>query len=146
MPETPPAAQDALNKLFPWLAVMPSWAPQQRDQSINQGWTFGNVMITTQNSNAPDVEYAITSKVSYGRQIGRMMDAVDVLARLQKLPPGASKDDAKAIADFVELTKEVRKAKDEAQAQRLDRLKTDLEALRRQDPDGWKNLVKGLRP
>jgi hypothetical protein len=139
---TPPASTDALQKLFPWLAYMPGWAPEQLVQPINQGWTFGNVMITTQNSSAPGIEHAIASKVSYGRQIGRLMDAMEVLVRM--LPPDARQDDA--ITDFVALAKEVRKVKDEAQAQRLDRLKADLETLKREDPQGWKNLLKGLRP
>jgi hypothetical protein len=136
---TPPASTDALQKLFPWLAYMPSYAPQQLVQPINQGWTFGNVMVTTQNSSAPGIEHAIASKVSYGRQLGRLMDAMEVLVRM--LPADARKADA--ITDFVTLAADVRKVKGEAQAQRLDRLKAELDALKREDPEGWKNLVKG---
>jgi hypothetical protein len=139
MTDTPPASSDALQKLFPWLAYMPSYAPQQLVQPINQGWTFGNVMVTTQNSSAPGIEHAIASKVSYGRQLGRLMDAMEVLVRM--LPADARKADA--ITDFVTLAADVRKVKDEAQAQRLDRLKAELDALKREDPEGWKNLVKG---
>jgi hypothetical protein len=128
----------------PWMPqwTWPALAPQELTQPINQGWTFGNVMVTMQNSRAPGVEHAITSKISYGRQIGRTMDAVEALVRM--LPADARKDGA--IVDFVSLAKEVRKVKEDAQAERLDRLKADLETLKREDPEGWKNLMKGLRP
>lgn len=139
---SPAAASDALHTLFPWLAYLPNVAPRQLEQSINSGWTFGNVMVTLQNSRAPGLEHAVVSKISYGRQIGRMMDAMEVMVRL--LPPDTRKE--VAVTDFVALAAEVRRVKDEAKAQRLERLKADLEALKREDDEGWKNLLKGLRP
>ncbi len=134
-------AQDALKQYFPWLAYMPALAPHKLEQPINQGWTFGNVMITQQNSNAPDIEHAIASRVSYGRQIGRVMDAVQAL--VMRLPTDAR--EAKAFVDFVELADDVRKVKAQAQVQRLERLQADLDDLKQRDPEAWKRLVKSLR-
>ena len=142
MADPAPAASDAISTLFPWLAYLPNWAPQHLVQPINQGWSFGNVMVTLENSRAPGVEHAIANKVSYGRQIGRMMEAMEVLVRL--LPADARKDPA--VTDFVAVAAEVRRVKQQAEAQRLERLKADLDTLKREDPEGWKNLMKGLRP
>ena len=53
-------------------------APSLRvDQPINPGWTFGNLIsVTEQNSTSPDTERDIVAAHSYGRQLGRLMDAV----------------------------------------------------------------------
>ncbi len=135
-----PAAAASL--FGPWMQpwTWPSLAPKDLVQPINQGWTFGNVMVSLENSNSPALEHAIASKVSYGRQIGRMMEAVEVLVRLL---PAARKDPA--VIDFVELADEVRQAKEDAKAKRIERLKDDLATLAREDPQGWKRLVAGLR-
>lgn len=49
------------------------------DQSINPGWTFGNIFINSRNSPDPQTELRIVQAVSYGRQLGRNLDAVTVL-------------------------------------------------------------------
>jgi hypothetical protein len=48
-------------------------------QPINPDWNFGNINITYENSANPAVERWIVGKVSYGRQLGRMMEAVAAL-------------------------------------------------------------------
>jgi len=55
-------------------------APQALNQPINPGWSFGNITVNNVNSSAPDVERDVVSRHSYGRQIGRLMDAVAALA------------------------------------------------------------------
>lgn len=58
-------------------------APQNFVQPILPGWVLGSVTnITEQNSSAPDTEREIVSKYSYGRQLGRVMDALALLISL----------------------------------------------------------------
>jgi hypothetical protein len=44
--------------------------------SVNPGWTFGNLIVNDQNSSAPDTEQDIVAADSYGRQLGRVIDAL----------------------------------------------------------------------
>ncbi len=132
---------DAWRNLWsPWLSM----APQSLTQPINTGWTFGNIMVTGQNSTAPDAEQLILAEHSYGRQIGRIMDAVSLLMETtgidKKKPP-----DPRA-KEFLELAGEIKAIKDKAKALRLDRLRSDLELLKRDDPGAFKALTKTLGP
>src|SRR5947209_4928897 len=55
-------------------------APRTLVQPILPGWVFGNVTnVTEQNSSAPETEREIVAAQSYGRQLGRIMDAVALL-------------------------------------------------------------------
>jgi hypothetical protein len=69
-----------------------SLAPEKLWQSINswsfyqQGAQFGLVNIELGQTPRPDIEQAILEKVgSYGRQIGRIGDALEVLLKHVKL-------------------------------------------------------------
>ena len=69
-----------------------SLAPEKLWQSINpwsfyqQGAQFGLVNIELGNTQRPDIEQAILEKVgSYGRQLGRIGDALEVLLNHVKL-------------------------------------------------------------
>src|SRR5918993_3209381 len=56
---------------FPW-----AWlAPSQLSQPINPGWSFGNLIVNESNSSAPSTELAIVAEESYGRQMGKLLDA-----------------------------------------------------------------------
>jgi hypothetical protein len=116
-----------------WLQL----APQQLWQPINPGWSFGNLVVNHGNSSAPEVEQAVLSRYSYGRQIGRLMDAVEVLADAL---PGTH--DTQAVRDFKQLAAEVRALKAETRAQRLQRLRAELQELKRCDPQAWEALVR----
>jgi hypothetical protein len=115
-----------------------AYAPQQLWQPINPGWSFGNVSITTLNSSAPEVEQAVLGRHSYGRQIGRMMDALQVL--IKAASPAARQDPA--VKGFLDLTMEVRNAKEAARSAQLARLHAELQALKKRDPQAWERLVK----
>ena len=74
--------------LEPFDSLMRSWtgmmlAPQKLMQSFNNGWSFANLTINSMNSSAPDTEQAIVAVESYGRQIGKLLDAVDLLVKQQ---------------------------------------------------------------
>ena len=122
--------------LWPWPA---SWAPQWLDQRFNNGWTFGNVIVTTQNSSAPEVEREVVSRHSYGRQIGRLVEAVAVLAR--QVPGAAAKPEVK---ELLALCEEVRRIKEEAKDRRSNELLDELKALKKRDPKAWAELVRAV--
>ena len=72
-------------------------APQTLVQPILPGWVFGSVTnVTEQNSSAPETEREIIAAQSYGRQLGRVMDALAVL--IADLPK--AEQDAKAFQEF----------------------------------------------
>jgi hypothetical protein len=128
-----------------WRSVFESWrspwlglSPQQLQQPINTGWTFGNVLVTAQNSTSPEVEQAVVLRHSYGRQIGRLLDAVAALVELTGAD-GKWKDDPR-IKAFVDMAAEVEAIKARARHSRLERLREDLEALAREDPEGFAEL------
>lgn len=52
------------------------------EQPILPGWTFGSVInVTKRNSSAPDTERDIVAAHSYGRQLGRVIEALAVLIK-----------------------------------------------------------------
>jgi hypothetical protein len=119
---------------WPWPA---SWAPQWLNQSFNNGWTFGNIVVSTANSTAPDVERAVVSQYSYGRQIGRLMDAVVALS--DRVPGAEVHPDVKPL---LELSREVDEIKERAKQGRQAELLDELRALKRCDPQAWAELVR----
>jgi hypothetical protein len=135
--------------LAPWRLAMQAsqaWpaalAPQNLMQPINTGWTFGNlIQVNEQNSTAPDTEQEIVRRHSYGRQIGRVMDAVDLLLeqadRETRADPRAE--------DFEALQREVADIKRERSAAQLRRLRDELISLRREQPEAWRELIALLR-
>ncbi len=141
MPDTNFTQSETPRLAWPWSAFSswspwPSVAPQTNNQDINPGWSFGNVITVNRfNSSAPDVERAVVSQHSYGRQIGRLMDAVCALA--DALPQTAS--DAR-IKDFRDLAKKVAAIKKEMAPERLERLKREIADLRESDKAGFAEL------
>lgn len=134
----------------PWGDMMRPWtelalAPQKLWQSINQGWSFGNIIVNEQNSSAPQTEQAILARESYGRQIGKLLDAVDELVALQP-EQGAGK---KAFTEVRDLKKRVDRVKTDVAVRRIRQLRSDLDQLRRsedaKDKAAYAEVVKALR-
>jgi len=100
-----------------------TFAPHRLDQAILPGWSL--ISVNQGNSSAPDTEQAIVAKASYGRQLGRVMDALSVVIEAQ---PDAVKG-TKAVEHFEDLYKEIEEAKIAAAKARIDRLTSDLELL-----------------
>jgi hypothetical protein len=131
----PVTAPPTFASLFDWrlpVGQLGSFAP-------NAGWTFGNLVINTTNSRAPEVEQAIVGKLSYGLQLGKVIEAVEVLCASLKTGRGDPR-----ITAFEALANEVREIKQSLADDRLSQLKRELEDLRTQDPTAWRKLV-GLR-
>jgi hypothetical protein len=116
--------------------------PRSFVQPILPGWVFGNVTnITEQDSSAPDTEREIVSSQSYGRQLGRVMDALAVL--IADLPK--AKQDEKAFKEFTEIRREIDDIKAQAAARRLDRIPADLTTLKETKPEEYERLAAMLR-
>jgi hypothetical protein len=128
--------------LAPWRLALQATqalalAPHSLTQPINTGWTFGNlIQVTEQNSTAPDTERQIVSHHSYGRQIGRVMDAVELL--LEHAPPAVKKD--KRAGELQKIQHQVDAIKREQAQRRLQRLRDELAALKRADGKAWQSL------
>jgi hypothetical protein len=116
-------------------------APRNVVQPILPGW-FGIVTnITEQNSSAPDTEREIVSAQSYGRQLGRVMDALAVL--IADLPK--AKQDATAFEEFAKLRREIDSIKADVAARRLERIAADLATLKETKPEEFARLAATLR-
>lgn len=126
---------------WPWTMNWPSLqlAPGQLSQPINPGWTFGNVIVNANNSKDPGLEQAIVSQHSYGRQIGRLLDAVEALAQLV---PGASGN--AHIKPLLDLAQEIKTIRAEAGQQQLDRLLDQLETLKQAGGADWNRVQRVL--
>ncbi|HTT12933.1 MAG TPA: hypothetical protein VMG60_18830 [Burkholderiaceae bacterium] len=120
----------------PWFGV----APQSLTQPINPGWSFGNVIVNNENSSAPDVEREVVTRHSYGRQIGRLMDAVETLC---EAVPGVANDER--IKEFRKLAAAVERIKKQAAPRRVEEIRRELEWLKRNDAEGFAKLREMLR-
>lgn len=122
-------------------AWMRSWtaafAPQNLVQPILPGWTFN---INSNNSSAPQTEAEVVQQHSYGRQLGRIADA---LAVLLAAAPARVRDD-ESVAEFVEMKEDIDRVKRDAAGARVRRLSADLDLLKKTDPDEFKRLRQAL--
>jgi transposase InsO family protein len=109
---------ESTSRGWPWAGIDPAawirnwWttfglAPQSLIQPILPGWT---ITINGINSSAPQTEVEVVQRHSYGRQLGRMADALEAL--IEERGDGASSDER-----FTEFT---------SNQQRLDALPTWL--------------------
>jgi hypothetical protein len=127
-----------ISPTWPWA---PNLAPEWLKQSFNNGWTFGNIIqVTNQNSSAPEVEREVVSEHSYGRQIGRLMDAV---VALSELVPGAAENEC--VADLVDLARDIDAIKQAARKRRLTELLQELKSLKEHDRAEWDRLMKAVK-
>ena len=131
-----------MSALFPWLDWPASQlAPTNLNQPILPGWSF--LTVNEGNSSAPDTERRIVAQDSYGRQIGRMMDVVDLLVREAEKTNPALLDDKRVMA-LDALKTRIDEAKRDAQTMRQERLVEDLLALKRQDETKFAAVIKAV--
>ncbi|ESQ77272.1 hypothetical protein [Asticcacaulis sp. AC402] len=130
-----------MSTLFPWFDWPSTAVPSSLNQPILPGWSF--LTVNEANSSAPDTEKRIVAQDSYGRQIGRLMDVVEILVReAEKTNPDLSGD--KCVQDLADLKARIDEAKAEAQKIRQDRLIEDLLALKRQDGGKFAAVMKAV--
>lgn len=116
------------------------FAPNVLSQPILPGWNVGNTYIVSEfNSRNPGTERRILAEHSYGRQIGRIMEALTVLV--------GERDDRhtnRALKNFVELARKIDEIKQDSVEHRVARLSTDLSTLKNDKPDAYANLIRQL--
>lgn len=124
----------------------PALAPLSNEQTINP-WTanvyYGPVTYQAMSAGDAALEKSIVEKVaSYGRQLGRITDALAVLVRSARgEKPDA--EDRKALDAFVALAAEIDAAKARytgTDAESLARLERSLDYLKRKDRDAYEHL------
>lgn len=97
-------------------------------QSVLPNWNFGTVVnVTEQNSAAPATEAAILQTYSYGRQLGRIADALQVLIDERRGPRNRDLD------TFVDMKQRIDLTKDGMADTRLRQFREDLTHLRERD-------------
>ncbi len=134
-----------MSAFFPWLDPnnWPSVAPSSLSQSILPGWSF--FTVNEGNSSAPDTERRIVAQDSYGRQIGRLMDVVEILVKEAEKGNPALKDDT-CVKALDELKIRIDDAKQAAQKARQDRLIEDLLALKDKDKEKFAAVMAAVKP
>jgi hypothetical protein len=124
-----------------WATLLQA-APNYLDQPILPGWTFN---INSNNSSSPQTEASVVAKHSYGRQLGRMADALELL--IDEQHGGARQD--KRFTDFLSMKHEIDEVKRDAAAARLEQIPKDLELLKTHDEAQYARvrevLVQALR-
>jgi hypothetical protein len=118
-----------------------NWVPRNLDQPILPGWQFGNVVINYGNSSSPETEREIVSANSYGRQIGRLMDAVCVLINKQE----NTAEGAKTLADLVALHTKIQGIKLKTAERKIERLRDDLETIKKKNPKDYDRMITELK-
>jgi len=144
---------DTATPVWPWpntdpVAWMRTWssafgaAPQSLQQPILPGWSFGPVLnITSNNSASPQTEVEVVQRFSYGRQLGRMADALEAL--IAERGPKAKADERFDV--FSKMNAEIDAMKLDAAADRVARLQADLATLKASRPDEYARLKGALR-
>jgi len=124
-----------------WMRTWPlMWrsAPEVLTEPILPGWTFN---INSNNSTSPETEVDVVAKHSYGRQLGRISDALETLIR--ECNGKAPKD--KSFTAFLTMKHEIDRVKQDAAAARIERITNDLALLKTQDEAQFNRLRDALR-
>jgi hypothetical protein len=126
--------------------IRTSWIKSLSDQT-------GFININNVRAGDPEVERRIIEDVaSYGRQLGRIMEAVDVVIGHLRLGERTdlTADERHALQDFSDLVRQVQMLKGDTSPPRLtvtelDRMLDDLQALKHQDPPAYQRIAARLR-
>jgi hypothetical protein len=106
------------------------------NEPILPGWT---VNIDSGNSTAPDTERDILETTSYGKQLGKLTDAV---AQLIALVPTQEQDE---FREFAEMKKDIDGVKKRSMDKRMARVKVELARLKETDPAEFELVRASLR-
>ena len=136
MPSTDTAAWDPASWLKQWSAAM-SLAPNTLVQPILPGWT---VNVNGFNSSAPQTETEVVQRHSYGRQLGRITDALAVLLDERD----ATRVDER-FEDFRTMKDEIDAIKAGNAVARVERLLADLDLLKQLRPADHERLKREIR-
>jgi hypothetical protein len=126
--------------------IRTSWIKSLSDQT-------GFININNVRAGDPEVERRIIEDVaSYGRQLGRIMEALDVVIGHLRLGERTdlTADERHALQDFSDLVRQVQMLKGDTSPPRLtvtelDRMLDDLQALKHRDSPAYQRIATRLR-
>ena len=119
----------------------PGLAPQNLNQPINPGWNFGtSITINEVNSSDPQIEKEIVAAESYGRQLGRVLDALNVL--IGERPKGGQTPEA--LQDFAKMYDRIEGIKEAERGKQQDRLAQALKRLQEDDPQAFREVLAAV--
>jgi hypothetical protein len=123
--------------LWPWSLM----AQKSLQQPILPGWIFANaVNINDTNSSAPEIESEIVSQESYGRQLGRIIDALcEIIA---ERPATARSEGMKQL---LKLQDKIEGIKARNAERRLENVRAWLAGLKRRDELEYRRVAEALR-
>jgi len=108
-------------------------------QPILPGWTLN---IDSNNSSSPRTEGLVVSKFSYGRQLGRLNDALDAI--VATLPPATRT--LPEVEAFLRMKERIDVLKDDSLDDRVAVLAAELAALKRsKDKRAFERVSAPLR-
>lgn len=136
MASTDTPTWDPTSWLKQWSAAM-QLAPNTLVQPILPGWTLN---VNAFNSSAPQTEADVLSKHSYGRQLGRISDALEILVQARD-PKGSDK----RFDDFRTMKAEIDAIKAGNAEARVTRLLADLDLLKVLKPEAHARLKDELK-
>jgi len=136
MASTDTPSWDPTSWLKQWSAAM-QLAPNTLVQPILPGWTLN---VNAFNSSAPQTEADVLQKHSYGRQLGRISDALELLVQARD-PKGADE----RFDDFRSMKAEIDAIKTGNAEARVTRLLADLDLLKVLKPEAHARLKDELK-
>jgi hypothetical protein len=136
MPSSDTAAWDPLSWMQQWRSAM-ALVPNTLVQPILPGWT---VNVNGFNSSAPQTENEVLQHHSYGRQLGRISDALALLVDERD----ADRTDTR-FDDFRTMKEEIDAIKGGNLVARVERLLADLDRLKQKQPKDYARLSGELR-
>jgi hypothetical protein len=135
-PRFPWTGIDPTDWMRTWQSMWNAGTPNNLAQQILPGWQLN---INSGNSTAPQTEADVVAKHSYGRQLGRISDALEVLLEERDGP------EDKRLSDFLTMKHEIDKVKQDAAAARIQQIVKDLALLEKQDKEQYARLRDALR-
>ncbi len=136
MAETTTPTWDPTSWLKQWSAAM-QLAPNTLVQPILPGWTLN---VNAFNSSAPQTEADVVSKHSYGRQLGRISEALAILVDARD-----PKSTDERFDDFRTMNAEIAEIKAGNATARINRLLADLDLLKVLRPEEHARLKDELK-
>jgi hypothetical protein len=121
--------------LWPWLQSSGSIF----SQPILPGWS-PTLNINSNNSTSPQTEVAVVEKHSYGRQLGRISEALRVLILEQHRKGPADGP----IGQFLAMLKEIDQVKTDSAVERLEQIASDLALLKEKNAAEYSRLRDAL--
>lgn len=119
-----------------WLR-WPQLAPTNLTQPILSGYSIN---INSNNSSAPQTEADVVARHSYGRQIGRMSDALHELILAQHRKP----PEKGPLAAFLSMWSEIEEVKADSARIRVEQVMSDLTLLKKKQPAEFEKLRDAL--